>query len=57
MTEHIGPPPDGVAPLDQFRAGLLLTDEALGLTHDMRTLSYTKDQLLQVFRSGDSDGT
>lgn len=55
MTELIGPPPDGAAPLDQFCAVLLLNDQAAGRPPN-ELFERINDQLLQFFREKFDNG-
>jgi hypothetical protein len=50
LEERIGPPPADVAPLDQFREALLLTNEVDGLPPSAYTLQLTNAELLQLYR-------
>ena len=53
LDDLVGPPPKGVAPLEQFREALLLDDEADGLPPDAGTLQRTNAKLLQLCRYND----
>ena len=55
-AELVDPPPAGVAPLDQFRAALLLTDEAEGEPPNPYTLTRTNAELLQFYRYENTGG-
>jgi hypothetical protein len=50
LTELVGPPPAGVAPLDQFREALMLTNEANGRPPGLGFLQRTNAVLLQLYR-------
>ena len=50
LADRIGPPPEGVAPLDHFREALLLTAEANGRPPNATTLQRTNAELLQLYQ-------
>jgi hypothetical protein len=50
LADRIGPPPEGIAPLDQFREALLLTAEANGRPPNATTLQRSNAELLQLYQ-------
>ena len=56
LAEPVGPPPAGVAPLDQFRAALLRLDETWGRPPSPYYLKHTNTKLLRYFRHEQADG-
>ena len=55
LTEFVGPPPAGVAPLDQIREAMLLSDEATERPPNAGALERTNNDLLRYYRH-EADG-
>lgn len=52
LADYVGPPPDGVAPLDQFREILLLSEKVLGIPSRAGLNALTNDKLVRAYRHG-----
>ena len=56
LAELVGPPLEGVSPLDQFREALLLMEDMDGKPHAQHTLSCTSAELLRAYRGAVGGG-